>query len=102
MSTDTQHRQVPARPTPAVPLRNWRHQAACRDEDPETFFPVGSAGPALAQIAAAKTVCRGCTVAAVCRQWALDARVDHGVWGGLAEEERRALRYQQYQTVVAR
>ena len=36
---------------------DWRHEALCRDEDPELFFPVGNSGPALAQIASAKLVC---------------------------------------------
>ena len=45
---------------------DWRHRAACRDEDPELFFPVGTSGPALLQIAEAKAVCHRCTVASQC------------------------------------
>jgi WhiB family redox-sensing transcriptional regulator len=71
---------------------DWRHQAACLNEDPELFFPVGNTGPALMQIAEAKKVCRVCPVREACLQWALDAGQDHGVWGGMSEDERRALR----------
>ena len=46
---------------------DWRHEAVCRDEDPELFFPVGNSGPALTQIAKAKLVCNRCPVSsAVC------------------------------------
>ena len=41
---------------------DWRHKAACRDEDPELFFPIGNTGPALLQIEEAKQVCRRCDV----------------------------------------
>jgi len=71
---------------------DWRHKAACLTEDPELFFPVGNTGPALVQIAEAKKVCRRCGVREACLQWALDAGQDHGVWGGLSEDERRAMK----------
>jgi WhiB family transcriptional regulator, redox-sensing transcriptional regulator len=70
---------------------DWRHRAACRNEDPELFFPVGTAGPAMRQLAAAKAVCQGCPVAAECLHWALATGQDAGVWGGMSEDERRAL-----------
>ena len=69
---------------------DWRFKAACREEDPELFFPIGNSGPALLQIEEAKALCRICPVLEKCGQWALDSGQDAGVWGGLSEEERRA------------
>ena len=71
---------------------DWRNTAAGRDEDPELHFPTGTSGPALLQIAEAKTVCRRCPVVSDCLAWALDNGVDFGVWGGMSEDERRALK----------
>jgi len=71
---------------------DWRHHAACRDEDPELFFPIGNTGPALLQIDEAKRVCQRCAVTESCLQWALERGQDSGVWGGLSEDERRALK----------
>lgn len=71
---------------------DWRHRAICRDEDPELFFPVGDSGPALLQIAEAKTVCRRCPVVSDCLAWALERGEDSGVWGGMSEDERRTLK----------
>jgi len=71
---------------------DWRHEAACLTEDPELFFPIGNTGPALAQIDDAKRVCRRCAVREECLQWAIDAGQDHGVWGGMSEDERRAMK----------
>lgn len=71
---------------------DWRHRSACRDEDPELFFPVGNTGPAIAQIEEAKKVCNRCEVKEPCLAWALESGQDAGVWGGLSEDERRALK----------
>ncbi len=73
-------------------MDNWRDHAACRQEDPDLFFPIGSTGPALVQQEQAKAVCRRCPVREQCLQWALDTRQTLGVWGGTSENERRSLR----------
>ncbi|MEW2178777.1 WhiB family transcriptional regulator [Streptomyces sp. NPDC005406] len=73
-------------------MENWRMLAACRDADPDLFFPIGSTGPALVQTEEAKTVCQGCPVRQECLRWALENGQDAGVWGGLDETERRALK----------
>ncbi|MBD3934846.1 WhiB family transcriptional regulator [Streptomyces chumphonensis] len=85
-------------PTPHSPTttsaaaQDWRHRAACREEDPELFFPVGNTGPALLQIEEAKRVCRSCPVQEQCLLCALETRQDYGVWGGASEDERRAMK----------
>jgi WhiB family transcriptional regulator, redox-sensing transcriptional regulator len=70
---------------------DWRDDAACRDADPELFFPIGSAGPALRQIDEAKRICRACPAQTRCLAWALDQEVIDGVWGGTTEDERRVI-----------
>ena len=72
---------------------DWRRHAACLDEDPELFFPVGNSDPALDQIKLAKPVCWRCAVVTTCLDWAMETRQESGVWGGLSEQERRALKY---------
>ncbi|MGH9101913.1 MAG: WhiB family transcriptional regulator [Acidimicrobiales bacterium] len=71
---------------------DWRRRAACRDTEPDLFFPVGSTGPALDQIEEAKAVCGGCAAQQACLEFALATNQESGVWGGTAEDERRKLR----------
>lgn len=73
---------------------DWRDNSACRDTDPDLFFPVGTTGPAIEQIETAKAVCRACDVQKSCLDYALTTNQDSGIWGGTSEEERRALRRQ--------
>ncbi|MCZ7430127.1 WhiB family transcriptional regulator [Streptomyces sp. WMMC1477] len=69
---------------------DWRKLAACAKDDPELFFPIGNTGPALLQIEEAKAVCRNrCPVMEQCLAWALETNQEHGVWGGMSEDERR-------------
>ncbi|MDQ0936742.1 WhiB family transcriptional regulator [Streptomyces turgidiscabies] len=70
---------------------DWLRRAACAGEDPELFFPVGTTGPAVRDIAAAKRVCAHCPVTPQCLDWALRSGQTSGVWGGTCEDERAAL-----------
>ncbi|HVX70768.1 MAG TPA: WhiB family transcriptional regulator [Mycobacteriales bacterium] len=79
---------------------DWRHRAACRDEDPELFFPIGTTGPSLLQVDEAKAVCRRCDAVDECLTWALDSDQDAGVWGGLSEDERREVRRRRVRTAL--
>ena len=73
---------------------DWRDQGACRSEDPELFFPIGTTDLALAQLQQAKAVCHTCPVQEPCLHWALHSESigkGAGVLAGLSEDERRAL-----------
>jgi WhiB family redox-sensing transcriptional regulator len=71
---------------------SWTDRAACRDEDPELFFPISMTGPGRAQAEEAKAVCGRCPVRQECLEYALATGQESGIWGGLTEDERRALR----------
>lgn len=70
---------------------DWRHRAVCRDEETSLFFPKGNTGPWLLVIEEAKAVCRTCPVMQNCGEWALEQRIQEGIWGGLDEAERRSI-----------
>lgn len=73
------------------PRPDWRADAACRDADPELFFPGDEISSARARVKTAKLICRGCPVSATCLSWALAYGQEAGIWGGLTEDERRRL-----------
>ncbi|MGO9295548.1 MAG: WhiB family transcriptional regulator [Streptosporangiaceae bacterium] len=76
----------------AAAQEDWRALSACLAEDPELFFPLSPRGPGGEQIAKAKRVCARCLVQESCLRFAFESGQEFGVWGGLSEDERRALR----------
>jgi WhiB family transcriptional regulator, redox-sensing transcriptional regulator len=79
------------RPADAGPIWIPRVTAACRDADPELFFPAKKNRASLQTEAKAKTICQRCPLRAVCLDVALAAGEQWGIWGGLNPDERRKL-----------
>ena len=79
-----QHRSLAA---PARFAARWRELATCHGADLNLFFPERgeSAEPA-------RQVCAACPVRQPCLDYAISNRIAYGIWGGLTERERRALR----------
>lgn len=85
-------------------VRDWRHASACRDMDPELFFPTGYSGRAVErQVAEARAVCASCPVAVSCLRWAVETGQEAGIWAGITEEDRDPLAraYTAYLTAAA-
>lgn len=74
-------------PDTATRPTDWLAKAPCK-ADADAMFP----GNNDYDIEYAKSICRRCTVAERCLQWALETGEEHGVWGGLSEKERRRIR----------
>jgi len=64
----------------------WMAEGNCRFEPPATFFPSDGVG-----VEVAKKICETCPVREPCLDYALDNHIDHGVWGGTSERQRRRL-----------
>ena len=71
---------------------HWRDHAACRHCSPDLFFPAGTTGAAMHEIAAAKAVCAECPVQSQCLRFALRTGQAYGIWGGTTEDERITMR----------
>lgn len=71
---------------------SWQALAACRNEDPELFFPEGTGKGAQLQAQKALAVCHRCPVENACRNWALNqVRLHYGIVAGLQEDPRSKL-----------
>lgn len=64
----------------------WMADGNCRLHPPATFFPSDGVG-----VDKARKICRDCPVMGRCLDYALEERIDHGVWGGCSERERRRI-----------
>lgn len=80
-----------AAPNNLEPAVDWRAAGLCLTEDPELFHPVGTTAAALRDTAIAKAICNRCPSIAACLAHALNTPVHDGIWGGLAEKERRSI-----------
>jgi WhiB family redox-sensing transcriptional regulator len=64
----------------------WMNEGNCKAVDPAVFFPSDGVG-----VEVATQICATCPVRQPCLEYALLHRVDHGVWGGASERERRRI-----------
>jgi hypothetical protein len=69
---------------------DWRDLAACRNEDPETFFAEGKRSRA--QVFKAQAICHACPVRQQCGKFAIKTGQSWGVWGGMSQSQLRKRR----------
>ena len=67
----------------------WMRCGACVGASRDTFF---SGRGANEQIRQARAICVSCPVREECLNYALEHGIQHGVWGGTSERERRRMR----------
>lgn len=65
----------------------WWSWGACNGLPLDLFFPQQGE-----DVTGAKRVCAGCVVRQQCLEYALANGERWGIWGGLSENERRAIR----------
>ena len=64
----------------------WMEKSSCIDLSPDIFFPSDGVG-----VITAKSICESCSVSKSCLEYALRNQIDHGVWGGCSERQRRKI-----------
>ena len=68
----------------------WMQLGNCANKkETATFFPSDGAGVKVAQ-----ELCEGCPVKAECLNYAIEHHINHGVWGGASERQRRRVHSQ--------
>lgn len=71
-------------------------EAACKGQESKLWFADSDGAPGMSRMMwegfeKAKLVCAQCPVSAECLDYALTHRIQHGIWGGKSEKERRRL-----------
>jgi WhiB family redox-sensing transcriptional regulator len=67
----------------------WMKRGECRPDGgipAEIFFPSDGLS-----VEVARAICATCDVKRQCLEYALFNQIDHGVWGGASERERRRI-----------
>ena len=64
----------------------WMVDGKCADVPPSVFFPSDGVG-----VEIARQICQTCPVKEQCLEYAIHHHIDHGVWGGASERERRRI-----------
>ena len=65
---------------------SWMGEGKCRKVPPETMFPSIGAGVNIARAQSAV-----CPVQQACLEYTLVHHIEHGVWGGTSERQRRRI-----------
>ncbi len=73
--------------TTLTPPPAWMADGLCAQTDPEAFFPERGGS-----VKAAQAVCQECPVRVTCLNYAIENGERYGVWGGVAERNRRGMR----------
>lgn len=64
---------------------SWMAEAICGGLE---MFPDRD----VVEVRAAKDTCKACPVRRNCAEYAVEARMDHGIWGGFTPQERKDIR----------
>lgn len=64
----------------------WMARGLCAEQHPSIFFPSDGVG-----VEKARKICAECPMQQPCLEYALRNRIDHGVWGGTSERQRRRI-----------
>lgn len=82
----TRRRTFDPREARSIPPALADERRACKDLDPDVFYPDHASG-----YARAVEICHTCVVEDGCRTWAVGTRQSFGVYGGTTPDERHAM-----------